>query len=88
MGLAFGVARGALLLAATYILLGWLQAPEAWPEPVKEARSTPYVHSLAVWLVNILPDHYRPNLVQPPAPDLNHADLLQPSPRGRATARP
>jgi len=88
MGLAFGVARAGLLLAAAYVVLGWLQPPPAWPEPVKEARSTPYVYALAVWLVNYLPEQYRPNIVPPPMPVVNHTDLLQPNPRGRATARP
>jgi membrane protein required for colicin V production len=89
MGLAFGVARAALLVAAAYIMLGWLQAPTTWPEPVKEARSTPYAYTLAVWLVHYLPEQYRPNVVSPPAGhETNAADLLQPSPRGRATARP
>jgi membrane protein required for colicin V production len=87
MGLAFGVARAGLLLAAAYVLLGWLQAPATWPDAIKDARSTSYVYALTVWLVNYLPDHYRPNLASPPAVDLNHADLLQPNPRGRATAR-
>jgi membrane protein required for colicin V production len=86
MGLAFGVARASLLLAAAYITLGWLQAPAAWPDAVKDARSTPYVYALTIWVVNVLPDRYRPNLVSPPAVALNHADLLQPNPRGRATA--
>jgi membrane protein required for colicin V production len=88
MGLAFGVARAALLVAAAYVMLGWLQAPAAWPQPVRDARSTPYAYALAGWLVNYLPDRYRPNIVPPPTLDLNHADLLQPNPRGRATARP
>jgi membrane protein required for colicin V production len=88
MGLAFGAVRAGLLFAAAYVVLGWLQPPAAWPESVKEARSTPYAYALAVWLVNYLPEQYRPNIVPPPMPVLNHADLLQPNPRGRATARP
>jgi membrane protein required for colicin V production len=88
MGLVFGVARAGLLLAAAYVVLGWLQPPAAWPEQVKDARSTPYVYQLTVWLVNYLPEHYRPNIVDPPD-QMNRANLpLQASPRGRATARP
>lgn len=88
MGLAFGVARAALLIAAAYIVLGWLQQPASWPDAVREARSTPYAYQLAAWLAHFLPERYRPNVVPPPKTEMNHTDLLQPSPRGRATARP
>ena len=88
MGLTFGVARAGLLIAAAYIALGWLQPPASWPEAVREARSTPYAYQLAVWLVHFLPERYRPNVVPPPTTEKKQTDLLQPSPRGRATARP
>ena len=88
MGLTFGVARAALLIAAAYIALGWLQQPASWPDAVREARSTPYAYQLAVWLVHFLPERYRPNVVPPPTTEMKQTDLLQPSPRGRATARP
>jgi len=88
IGLVFGIARAGLLLAAAYVVLGWLQAPPAWPDAVKQARSTPYAYELTVWLVQFLPERYRPNIVEPPEP-LSHADLpLQANPRGRATGRP
>jgi membrane protein required for colicin V production len=87
-GLAFGVVRAALLIAAAYIMLGWLQQPASWPDAVREARSTPYAYQLAVWLVHFLPERYRPSVAPAPTTEMKQTDLLQPSPRGRATARP
>lgn len=89
MGLVFGVARAAVLVAAAYIAWGWLQPPSTWPEPVQEARATPYAYVMSLWLVHFLPEGYRPNVVSPPLPRETHfTDLLQPKPAGRATARP
>jgi len=89
LGVAFGAARAALLVAAAYVVLGWMLPPDNWPEAVRQARSTPYAHALAVWLVQYLPGQYRPNIVLPPAlRDTNSADLLHAIPQGRALARP
>jgi membrane protein required for colicin V production len=89
LGVAFGIARAGLLVAAAYVALGWLVPPESWPQPVRQARSTPYAHALAVWLVAYLPEQYRPNVAPPPAQrQTNSADLLHATPQGRAVARP
>ena len=89
LGVGFGVARAAVLVAAAYVALGWLMPVESWPEPVREARSVPYAHALAVWLVQYLPEPYRPNVVAPPAPhDPNSDQLLHATPQGRAIAHP
>jgi membrane protein required for colicin V production len=90
LGIAFGVARAGFLAAAAYIALGMLVPTENWPEAVRQARSLPYAHSLAVWLVQCLPDQYRPKKIpEPPAPrETNSADLLHATPQGRALARP
>jgi membrane protein required for colicin V production len=89
LGVVFGVARAGLLVAAAYVVLGWLVPPDNWPDAVREARSTPRAHDLAVWLVQYLPEQYRPNIVAPPARrDTTSADLLHATPQGRAIARP
>jgi len=89
MGLVFGLARAAVLVSAAYIVWGWLQPPSTWPEPVREARATPYAYALTLWLVHFLPDGYRPGVASPPLPRATSlTDLLQPKPSGRATARP
>ena len=89
LGLGFGVVRAGLLLAAAYIVLGWLIPTENWPEPLRQARSVPYAHEVAVWAVRYLPDQYRPNIVPPPGQrETNSADLLHATPQGRAIARP
>ena len=89
LGIGFGVARAGLLIAAAYVALGWLVPTDNWPEAFRQARSMPYAHSIAVWLVQYLPEQYRPNIVPPPAPrETSSADLLHATPQGRALARP
>ncbi len=89
LGVGFGVARAGLLLAAAYVALGWLMPTESWPEPVRQARSIPYAHALAVWVAQYLPEQYRPNIAAPPVPrDPTSVDLLHATPQGRAIARP
>jgi len=89
LGVGFGVARAGLLVAAAYIALGWLVPPDNWPEAVRRARSTPYAHAVAVWVVQYLPEQYRPNIAPPPAQrETSSADLLHATPQGRAIARP
>lgn len=83
LGLAFGAARGAVLLVAAYILAGMF-APEtgAWPEPVKRARTLPLVAEGARIVVGKVPDAYRPRLVPPPGPPGPTVDdLLRPPAR-------
>ena len=89
LGIAFGVARAALLVAAAYIVLGWMMPPDNWPDAVRQARSLPYAHALAAWVVQYLPEQYRPAVATPPAPrETSAADLLQATPHGPATAKP
>ena len=66
LGLAFGIARGAALLIAAYVGLGFIVEPARWPTPLLEARSTPYVHAGAVWAASLLPSDYRPVVKSPP----------------------
>jgi membrane protein required for colicin V production len=83
LGLLFGAARGAVLLVVAYILAGMF-APEtaAWPEPVKQARSLPFIAEGARIAVEKVPEHYRPRLVPPPVPPGPTVDdLLRPPAR-------
>ncbi len=85
LGLVFGLARGAFLVAVAYILGGMvLPATERWPEAVREARFLPLVVDGANWLVDRLPPAYRPQVAVPPdrpGPTLN--DLMRPPARNR-----
>ena len=73
----------AVLLVVAYILAGMF-APEtaAWPEPVKQARSLPFIAEGARIAVEKVPEHYRPRLVPPPVPPGPTVDdLLRPPAR-------
>lgn len=89
-GLVFGLGRGAVLLAATYIVGGFLSPSEGWPVPVQQARLLAPVHQGAEWLASQVPPPYRPNVAKPPAGRTTAAaDLLRAAPAGRAlSARP
>lgn len=83
LGLAFGIVRGAAIVVAAYIGLGLvLPHPDRWPEPVQQARSTPYIYQGAEWAAKFLPERVRPNVYPPPAqpapPETSAEDLLQP----------
>ena len=85
LGLVFGLARGAVLVVALYILVGIAIPIEQWPPPVMEARALPTVHRGAVWLAEHVPAQYRPSVAAPPAGrPATAAALLQSSPTGRA----
>jgi len=56
LGLAFGVARGAILLCLAYIgFVVLIRPPESWPDWVKQARVRPWVHTLSADLVRLMP---------------------------------
>ncbi len=55
LGLAFGFARGALLVAAAYLLGSMLVPPERHPEWVARAQVLPHVRSAAATLQAFLP---------------------------------
>lgn len=85
LGLLFGLARGAVLVSAVYILVGLAIPVEQWPPPVTQARALPIAHRGAVWLAEHLPAAYRPAVAAPPAGrETTAASLLQSSPTGRA----
>ena len=85
LGFVFGLARGAVLVAVAYVLVGMVIPTEQWPAPVLHARFLPAVHHGAAWLADQVPRHYRPVVAEPPpGRPLSSASLLQSSPKGHA----
>jgi membrane protein required for colicin V production len=72
-----------------YIVGGMVTPLERWPEPVREARSLPYIYRGAEFAIMLLPQEYRPVLQIPAGGrELKAAEFLQLNPQGRAIARP
>lgn len=85
LGLLFGMARGAIVLIAAYILGGVvLPHAESWPPQIRQARTIPLLYDGAFWASGFLPPQYRPTIAAPPGDTTTSADLLQVSPEGRA----
>lgn len=55
LGLGFGVARGAVLVALAWILATMLVPRERHPDWVKRAAALPYIETSAAWLQAFLP---------------------------------
>ncbi len=89
LGLVYGLARGAALAIAAYVIAASVQSPDQWPDAVLEARTLPSIYTGAVWATQRLPDTYRPVVPVPPAGrPAGSAQLLQANPVGRAGAPP
>ncbi len=88
LGLVFGVARGAVVIVAAYILGSVALPMDEWPAPVLQARATPLAYQGALWTAAEMPPRYRPTINPPPGGPASAAELLQANPVGRATARP
>ncbi len=86
LGLVFGVARGAAVLIAAYILGGQvLPKSESWPPQIKQARTVPLLYHGAVLVAGYLPEAYRPAIVVPPDDNpVTSAQLLHATPDGSA----
>ncbi|MCX8134731.1 MAG: CvpA family protein [Roseococcus sp.] len=86
LGALFGLARGAVIAMLAYVLAGLVfPAVDQWPEPVREARALPHVVDGARWLVELLPEEYRPRIAAPPERRLpTQEDLLRPPARSRS----
>jgi membrane protein required for colicin V production len=85
LGLLFGLARGALVVIAAYVIAGIAEPVDQWPPEVLEARSLPSIYLGATWAVQRLPETYRPALSIPPAGrQASSAELLHANPVGRA----
>ena len=76
LGLVFGLARGSVLVAVLYLLVGMVLPAEQWPPPVLQARALPIVHQGAEWLAGQMPANYRPAVVAPPSGPTTTADQL------------
>jgi membrane protein required for colicin V production len=89
LGLLFGLARGAVLAVAVYIVACLAIPPDRWPLPVLESRSLPYIYSGAEWAARQIPQEYRPTVLPPPASrQAALGGLLKASPIGRASDPP
>jgi len=86
LGLVFGLARGAVLLMAAYVIGGMLVPVDRWPEMVLEARTLPSIYFGSAWAAERIPPKYRPHLTPPPGRTATAADLLHANPVGRALA--
>lgn len=86
LGLVFGLARGAVIVIAAYVVGGMLVPAEGWPQPVQRARSLPFVYAGAAWAADRLPVAERPHVAAPPEmrPAPAAAELLHANPAGRA----
>jgi membrane protein required for colicin V production len=89
LGLVFGLARGAVLAIAVYIVACMAVPPDRWPDPVLESRSLPFIYTGAEWAARQIPKEYRPQ-VPPPPPSRQAAldGILKTSPTGRASDPP
>lgn len=65
LGLLFGGLRGYILLAVLYLAVGTEVAPTEWPQPVQEARATPFIARGAFFLGGFLPTSMQARLAQP-----------------------
>ena len=85
LGLVFGLARGGVLMIAAYLIAGVVQPVASWPAEVLAARTLPSIYLGSVWVVQRLPEQYRPALPVPPTDrPASSADLLHANPVGRA----
>jgi membrane protein required for colicin V production len=60
LGLIFGLARGALLVAIGWLVFAWAFQEEDYPEWIAEARTLPLVQHGAKTLYDVLPEGLRP----------------------------
>jgi len=65
LGLAFGLARGGVIVCLVFIFLSMFLQPPEWPTAVTHAKFLPYPKSSSAWLIDLLPKPYRPTLAPP-----------------------
>jgi membrane protein required for colicin V production len=89
LGLVFGLARGAVLAIAAYIVAGMAVPVDHWPEQVLESQSLPYIYVGAEWAVRRIPPEYQPPVYKPPPSRQTALEgILNASPTGRAIDPP
>lgn len=86
LGLLFGLARGAALVVAAYIVAQLILPAERWPDPVLQSHSIRFAYRGAKWAVSKIPEDFSPPHLEPPprGSQPRAADLLQAKPEGRA----
>jgi membrane protein required for colicin V production len=67
LGLVFGVARGAFIVCAAYLVAGYLVKPDLHPDWVRQAYLIGPVQDGARRIEAWLPEAYRPRPASPPA---------------------
>ena len=65
LGLLFGLARGALVIAVIWLTATWAYQEDPFPEWVTEARTLPLVQEGARTLYDVLPEGFRPEIMPP-----------------------
>ena len=65
LGLLFGLARGALVIAVTWLAAAWAYQEDPFPEWVTEARTLPLVQVGARALYDALPEGFRREEIPP-----------------------
>ena len=89
LGLVFGLVRGAALVVLAYIFAGMAISVDHWPDSVLEARMLTPTFNAAHWVVERMPEGYKPRLYAPPPGRETTADaLLRVTPQGTALGRP
>ncbi len=57
LGLVFGCVRGGILLSLAYLVYSFFMPNyEKWPQPLQEARSTPFIIDVGDWVRGLVPD--------------------------------
>lgn len=56
LGLCFGVARGTLMVAIAYYIMGVVLVEKDFPKAVKDAYSRPYIAQVAKWVGTFTPN--------------------------------
>ncbi|CAG4917575.1 unnamed protein product [Acidocella sp. C78] len=62
LGLAFGLARGGVIVCLAYIGMSIFLQPPEWPAAIRDARFLNYAESGSAFLVAFLPAAYRPHI--------------------------
>lgn len=88
LGAVFGVARGAILVVAAYIVAGMVLPIDRWPPVVLQARVLPAVHDGAVWVAAQLPPGYRPQVAPNPGQGVPTSEQLMERGQQRHTVAP
>ena len=92
LGLVYGLARGAVILIAAYIVASAYELPDQWPNEVLEARLLPSIYSGAVWATGRMPPWLASRMPDLPVPPTGRptssAELLHANPVGRAGSSP